>query len=67
MMFQLLSLIPIVLVKSSVATFWLQRERLKSLSLVPRGTGLGGKPWDQLLVNLFAYWGCHSLYQSFVL
>jgi hypothetical protein len=50
-MFQLLSLIHIVLVKSSAAAFSLRRERLKSLSLVPRGTGLGGEPWDQLLVN----------------
>jgi hypothetical protein len=34
MMFHLLSLIPIVLVKSLAAAFSLRRERLKSLSLV---------------------------------
>jgi hypothetical protein len=50
-MFHLLSLIPIVLLKSSITVFLLRRERLKFLSLVPRGTGLGGEPWDQLLVN----------------
>ena len=50
-MFQLLSLIPIVLVKYSSVAFSLRREILKSLSLVLRGTGLEGEPWDQLLVN----------------
>jgi hypothetical protein len=51
MMFQLLSLIPIVIVKYSVTAFSLRREKLKSLSLVSREIGLGGKPWNQLLVN----------------
>jgi hypothetical protein len=51
MMFQLLSLIPIVIVKYSVTAFWLRREKLKSLSLVSRVIGLGGKPCNQLLVN----------------
>jgi hypothetical protein len=50
-MFQLLSLILIILVKSSAIAFSLRQERLKSLSLVLRGTGLRGEPWDQLLVN----------------
>jgi hypothetical protein len=58
--FYLLSLIPIVLVKSSVAAFLLRQEILKSPSLVPRGTGLGGELWNQLLVNCFAYAGCHN-------
>jgi hypothetical protein len=39
-MFHLLFLILIVLVKFFAATFSLQRERLKSLSLVPQRTGL---------------------------
>jgi hypothetical protein len=43
-MFQLLSLILIVLVKSFAAPFSLRRETLKSLSLVLQGTGLGGEP-----------------------
>ena len=60
-------LIPIVLVKSSTITFSLRQERLKSLSLVPWGIGLGGEPWDQLLVNWFAYRGRHSWYQNFML
>jgi hypothetical protein len=47
----IIALFPVVLVKSSTAAFLFRREMLKSLSLVPRGTGLGGKPWDQLLVN----------------
>jgi hypothetical protein len=50
-MFQLLSLIPIVLVKFSTAAFSLGQGRLKSPSLVLRGTRLGGEPWDQLLDN----------------
>ena len=60
-MFQLISFIPIVLVKSFAVPFSLQRERLKSLNLVPRGIGLGEEPWDQLLVNWFTHWGCHIL------
>ena len=56
---QLLSLILIVLVKSFAVAFSLWRERLKSLSLVPQGTGLWGKPWDQLLDNWFAHQSHH--------
>jgi hypothetical protein len=41
---KLLSLIPIVLVKSFVVALSLRREKLKFLNLVPRGTGLGGEP-----------------------
>jgi hypothetical protein len=63
--FYLLSLIPIVLVKSSATTFSLRREILKSPSLVPQGTGLGGELWNQLLVNCFAHAGCHSYSISF--
>ena len=62
-MFQLLYLIFIVFVESFIAAFSLWRERLKSLSLVLRGTGLGGEPWDQLLVNWFAYRSRHKLWK----
>jgi hypothetical protein len=50
-MFNLLSHISIILVKSFTVSFSLQLERLKSLSLIPRETGLGGESWNQLLVN----------------
>jgi hypothetical protein len=49
--FHLLYLIFIVLIKSAATTFSLQREMLKSLSLVLRGTWLEGEPLDQLVVN----------------
>jgi hypothetical protein len=45
-----IALFPIVLVKSSTAAFSLQQEKLKFLSLILQGTGLGGEPWDQLQV-----------------
>jgi hypothetical protein len=45
------SVIPIVLVKSFTMPFSLQREMLKSPSLVSCGIQLGGELWDQLLVN----------------
>jgi hypothetical protein len=59
-MLNYLSLFPIVLVKSSAAIFSLRQERLKSQSLALRGIGLGGEPWDQLLVNGFTHWGHHT-------
>jgi hypothetical protein len=59
-MLNYLSLFPIVLVKSFIEIFLLRWEMLKSLDIVLWKTGLGGKSWDQLLVNWFAHWGCHS-------
>jgi hypothetical protein len=56
-----IALFSVVLVKSFTVTFLLRRERLKSLSLVPQGTGLGSKPWDQLQVNRFVHASRHIL------
>jgi hypothetical protein len=50
-MFQLLSLNPIVLVKSSVEVFSLRRGNCFLGGHVLEGHGWDGKLWDQLLVN----------------
>jgi hypothetical protein len=49
--FHLLSLIPIVLVKSSAVTFSLQRERKIPGVVFRKGYDWDGEPRDQLLVN----------------
>jgi hypothetical protein len=51
MMFQLLSLNPIVLVKSSAVVFSLRRGKLFPGGRVLEGNGWDGVPRDQLLVN----------------
>jgi hypothetical protein len=50
-MFQLLSLNPIVLVMSSTTVFLLQRGKCFRGGCVLEGHDWDGAPWDQLLVN----------------
>jgi hypothetical protein len=50
-MFHLLSLIPIVLVKSSAAVFSLRREKCFLEGHVSEGHSWDGAPWGQLFVN----------------